>query len=385
MPAPPSALPSALPTLPPAAAGNTLRTDEAHRLTIAQSHARSAALGVRPGAAPEHTPLPAADLAIARERNRRLFDHAAPVMEMLYEHVVHSQSMVVLTDAAGVVIHSIGDDSFLQRAARVALQPGALWSEAAKGTNAIGTALVEEAPVLVHAHEHYVRANHFLTCTAAPILDARGQVLGVLDCSGEHRSYHPHTMALVKMSARMVENAWLADNPRHVLRLHLHPRAELIGSLMEGIVAVAADGRIAGANRAALELLHLAGPALRRHTLGSLFGITLGQLADHFRSPLATPLHLHTGLPAAEAPAPLYAVARFNARGWAQGLAEPVEPAAASLPPATPTPVQSLDALTSAAVREALAQAGGNVTQAARLLGISRSTLYRKLRDTPGA
>ncbi|MCE2916973.1 MAG: GAF domain-containing protein, partial [Rubrivivax sp.] len=213
MPAPPSALPSALPTLPPAAAGNTLRTDEAHRLTIAQSHARSAALGVRPGAAPEHTPLPAADLAIARERNRRLFDHAAPVMEMLYEHVVHSQSMVVLTDAAGVVIHSIGDDSFLQRAARVALQPGALWSEAAKGTNAIGTALVEEAPVLVHAHEHYVRANHFLTCTAAPILDARGQVLGVLDCSGEHRSYHPHTMALVKMSARMVENAWLADDP----------------------------------------------------------------------------------------------------------------------------------------------------------------------------
>ena len=37
--------------------------------------------------------------------------------------------------------------------------------------------------------------------------------------------------------------------------VHLHPRAELIGSLMEGIVAVAADGRIAGANRAALELL----------------------------------------------------------------------------------------------------------------------------------
>ncbi len=377
-------LPAPVPALGAASrrGAGPLQADPAHRETIARSHARSSALGVRAQDQPEHSALPAADLAIARERNRRLFDHAAPVMEMLYEHVVHSQSMVVLTDAAGVVIHSIGDDSFLQRAARVALQPGALWSEAAKGTNAIGTALVEEAPVLVHAHEHYVRANHFLTCTAAPILDARGQVLGVLDCSGEHRSYHPHTMALVKMSARMVENAWLADDPRHVLRLHLHPRAELIGSLMEGIVAVAADGRIAGANRAALELLHLAGPALRRHTLGSLFGLTLGQLADHFRSPLATPLPLHTGLPAAGAPAPLYAVARFNARGWAQGLAEPAEPATA--PPPLSAPVQSLDALTSAAVREALAQAGGNVTQAARLLGISRSTLYRKLRDTPG-
>jgi transcriptional regulator of acetoin/glycerol metabolism len=257
------------------------------------------------------------------------------------------------------------------------------WSESTKGTNAIGTALIEEVPTLVHADEHYMHANHFLTCSAAPILDPRGNILGVLDVTGDHRSFHQHTMALVKMSARMVENAWLADDPRHVLRLHLHPRAELIGSLMEGIVAVAADGRIAGANRAALELLHLGGPALRRHTLGSLFGITLGQLADHFRSPLATPLHLHTGLPAAEAQAPLFAVARFNARGWAQGLAEPTEPAAVSLP--TTAPVQSLDALTSAAVREALAQAGGNVTQAARLLGISRSTLYRKLRDTPGA
>ncbi len=376
----PGPLPGPLPAAGAASRGaaRALQADPAHREAIARSHARSSALGVRAQDQPEHSTVPAADLAIARERNRRLFDHAAPVMEMLYEHVVHSESMVVLTDAAGVVIHSIGDGCFLQRAARVALQPGAVWSEAAKGTNAIGTALVEETPVLVHAHEHYVRANHFLTCSAAPILDARGQVLGVLDCSGEHRSYHPHTMALVKMSARMVENAWLADDPRHVLRLHLHPRAELIGSLMEGIVAVAADGRIAGANRAALALLQLAGPALRQHTLASLFGCTLAQLADHFRSPLATPLRLQAG----DWAAPLQAVARFNARGWAQALAEPAEPAA---PPAASTPVQRLDALTSRAVHQALAQAGGNVTQAARLLGISRSTLYRKLREAPGA
>ncbi|KPF42213.1 hypothetical protein IP80_20820, partial [beta proteobacterium AAP65] len=95
--------------------------------------------------------------------------------------------------------------------------------------------------------------------------------------------------------------------------------------------------------------------------------------------PLAPPLRLQAG----EAAAPLHAVARFHARGWAQGLAEPIEaPGAAAVPEAS-TPVQSLEALTSAAVHQALAQAGGNVTQAARLLGISRSTLYRKLRDTP--
>jgi transcriptional regulator of acetoin/glycerol metabolism len=117
--------------------------------------------------------------------------------------------MVVLTDATGTILHSIGDDDFLGRATKVALAPGANWSEQAKGTNAVGTALIEEVPTLVHADEHFMHANHFLTCSAAPILDPRGNILGVLDVSGDHRSYHQHTMALVKMSARMIENHWL--------------------------------------------------------------------------------------------------------------------------------------------------------------------------------
>ena len=56
-------------------------------------------------------------------------------------------------------------------------------------------------------------------------------------------------MGLVKMSARMIENHWLADDFRQLMRLHFHSRPEFIGTLMEGIVAVARDGRIVGANR----------------------------------------------------------------------------------------------------------------------------------------
>jgi transcriptional regulator of acetoin/glycerol metabolism len=163
-------------------------------------------------------------------------------MEMLFEQIVDSQSMVLLTDAAGTVLHAIGDSAFLSRAARVTLQPGANWSEAVQGTNAIGTALIEEVPTLIHADEHYVRSNQFLTCSAAPILDPRGNILGVLDVSGDQRGYHQHTMALVKMSARMIENHWLADDHRQALRLHFHPRPDFIGTLVEGIVAVSPEG-----------------------------------------------------------------------------------------------------------------------------------------------
>ena len=316
----------------PIASGLKLGPD--HVDAIDQSHERCAALGVSRIERPDHSPLGRSDLTVVRERNLRLHDHAAPVMEMLYEQIVNTESMVVLCDATGTIIHSIGDDDFLERASKVALQPGVNWSESTKGTNAIGTALIEEVPTLVHADEHYMHANHFLTCSAAPILDPRGNILGVLDVTGDHRSFHQHTMALVKMSARMIENHWLTDDYRNVMRLHFHSRVEFIGTLMEGILAVAADGKLVGANRGALEQLGLSGAALRMHSLTTLFGTTVGALVDRFRSPLATPMpvqlnggrqfHIH---------------ARFNWPVWAS-LSEALTGSAAAQAPSAGT-VQS--------------------------------------------
>ena len=53
------------------------------------------------------------DLNVARERNQRLYAHAAPVMHMLFEQIVNTESMIVLTDAQGTILHSVGDDEFL--------------------------------------------------------------------------------------------------------------------------------------------------------------------------------------------------------------------------------------------------------------------------------
>ncbi len=269
---------------------SSLHLPSAHVALIDDSHERCAALGLSRFESPDLSPISMSELAVLRERNQRLYAHAAPVMEMLVEQIETTQSMVVLCDATGTVIHAIGDDDFLARADKVALAPGANWSESSKGTNGIGTALIAEQPTLVHADEHFVHANHFLTCSASPIFDPRGNMLGVLDVSGDQRSYHQHTMALVRMSARMIENHWLSDDYRHVMRLHFHGRVDFIGTLKEGILAVTAEGRIAGANHSALELLGQSGAALRMQSLPAVLGVTVGQLVDHFRSPLATPI-----------------------------------------------------------------------------------------------
>jgi transcriptional regulator of acetoin/glycerol metabolism len=301
---------------------------------IQQSHQRCAALGVTRIGRPDFDPLMRSDLCVARERNQRLFTHAAPVMEMLFEQIVDTESMIVLTDAQGTILHSVGDDEFLQRASKVALSPGVNWAEQSKGTNAIGTALFEETPTLVHAAEHFMHANSFLTCSAAPIFDPRGNMLGILDVSGDHRSYHQHTMGLVRMSARMIENHWLSDDCASRMRLHFHSRAEFIGTLLEGILVVGPDGRILGANRSALDQLGMSCAALRMHSITSLLGTTVAAVFDHFRAPLAMPMQLRLAdgrqfhvSARLQAPAPVFA-------GLGSGTATPAAADAAPAPAA---------------------------------------------------
>ncbi len=301
---------------------------ERHAETIQQSHERCLTLGLNRTDRLDFPTLSRNELALARERNHRLYLHAAPVMETLFSQILDSQSMVVLTDANGTILHTIGPDAFLQRAAKVALSPGVNWSESTKGTNAIGTALIEELPTLVHGAEHFINANHFLTCSAAPILDPRGNILGVLDVTGDQHTFHPYTLGLVRMSVRMIENHWFSDDHRNVGHIYLHARPEFLGTLTEGILAVNPDGRIMGANRGAQEQLGMSSAALRMHTVTSLFGATMGALTERFRSPQAAAMLVET-----VSGRQLHLRARFNWPVW-----HSLSDAAADAVEATPAP-----------------------------------------------
>lgn len=265
---------------------------------ISTSHRRSEQYGLHPDSRPDFSPLCRAELSSLLEGNRLLYNHALPVMETLYQQIVNTHHMVLLTDAQGVIVHALGDADFLEKANRVALTPGVTWSEASKGTNAIGTTIAEQAPATVHADQHYLAANHFLTCSAAPILDHRGQVVGVLDVSGDRRSFHQHTMALVRMSALMVENQLFSAAFEDAITLHFHARSEFIGTLMEGIASFTPGGRFLAANRAAQFQLGLSTNALQAHSFSSLFDLPVSALYDHYRAaaPGLLDLCMHNGV-----------------------------------------------------------------------------------------
>ncbi|KMZ12532.1 Transcriptional activator of acetoin dehydrogenase operon AcoR [Candidatus Burkholderia humilis] len=296
---------------PIGAAGAALQT--AHVDVIHASHERSATFGLYSSMRPEYAVLTGADFAEKIDESRALFTHALPVMETLYAQIANTHSMIALTDASGLILHSLGDDDFLARAQKVALRAGAVWSEEHQGTNAIGTTIAAREAVTVHGDQHYLQANHFLTCSSVPILDPRGNLSGVLDVTGDRRGYHQHTMALVKMSGQMIENRLIASTFSDGLRIHFHSRPEFIGTLMEGIAAFDLDGRLLSANRSAQFQLELG--RLRAQTLASLFGVNTDELIARVGEP-ASPLQLHSGVG-------MFASVEFHARAAAPVIRKP--------------------------------------------------------------
>jgi transcriptional regulator of acetoin/glycerol metabolism len=265
---------------------------------IEASWKRSQLFGLECRASQDMDPLTGLRLADVRDRNLVLMRHARPVMETLYEQIVDTQSMVVLTDASGLILDSLGGDDFLPRAEKVALRPGVVWSEQSKGTNAIGTAIAEQKSTLVHGPEHFLSANHFLTCSAVPLLDPYGETVGVLDVTGDWRGYHRHTMALARMSGQLIENHLFAGAFPHALTIHFHTRAEFVGTLCEGMVAFDLEGKAVAANASGLFQLGISRTELLTKTLTALFGTAIGSLMRHSRlhgGDLLT-MTMHTGV-----------------------------------------------------------------------------------------
>mgnify|MGYP000090068737 CR=1 FL=1 len=282
----------------------------------ARSQAHGLALQGRPPGAPHAS---GAQLAQALEHRRTLLAQAQPVMAFLNEQIGDSGCLVMLADPQGMLLHALGDARFADRAARVALRPGAIWSEQWRGTNAIGTALADGVAVEVHGAEHYLERNGFLTCAAAPISDPQGVLLGVLDISGDRRGYHRHTLGLVRSGARLIEHQLFQARFGSGLQLRLHPQREGLGSVTEGLVALSEDGWVIGATRAALDLLGLRPQAIGALQLETLLGLDWRRL--------------RAGVPqllAREGEAPLWLRLDLGRQGraWVAAAALPADPLA---------------------------------------------------------
>ena len=238
--------------------------------------------------------LPREERLARKEQNLELVSFADAEMAHLYHQLAGSGYSIILTDRDGVLLDYYGDLSFRNAAFRTGLVLGAVWSEEHGGTNGMGTCLIERAPLIIHRDQHFFSRNIGLTCCAAPIFDYRGELVAVLDASGESDRAQQHTLVLVNMSAQMIENRLFLNRFRDGFVVRFHSRPELVGTWSEGIIAMDPSGAIAALDRNALFQLgfktaaELVGAPLER-----LFNISLPALVGRSQKKSFHPLPIY--------------------------------------------------------------------------------------------
>ena len=190
----------------------------------------------------------ASQLEQRRSEKEQLIRVARPFLRDLSYFVSGTDFQVVLTDENGLLLEVAGDARIVDRTRRVHLCPGADWSEACRGTNAIGTAIVEKAPVEISAWEHFRAENQFLTCSAAPIFDSLGKITGLIDVSGDFRQANPHTMGMVVSAVRAIESQLRLEDAANRLYAASRYSNALLHGITDGFVAIDAAGIVTEIN-----------------------------------------------------------------------------------------------------------------------------------------
>ena len=215
--------------------------------------------GMEPHGARATAVLEANQLRERQQKLGELLGVARAEMESLYDQIAGSGYAVILADADATILSTITDPTLKREFRHAGLWHGALWDEPHEGTNGLGTCVAERHAVTIHRDEHFMGYNLAMSCSGAPIIDANGGLLGVLDASSvncnDTRVIQRHTMALVNMSANLIARCHFLREFPHAWILRFHSRPEFVGLLHEALVAISGDGKILAVNESALTQL----------------------------------------------------------------------------------------------------------------------------------
>jgi len=291
---------------------------DAARSALAASWRRSGRLhALDPASRAPSQRMPMAMVAEAKERLGPLLRVAQISLDRLFLAVGGEGCSVVLADHEGVVVDRRGAPCDDSTFNAWGLWTGAVWSEKFEGTNGIGTCLVEHRTLTIDRDQHFFSRNVLLSCTTAPIFDEQGDLAAAIDVSSCRADLTQGFQNLISMVVADAARAIEAEN----FRLAFPDARILLTPAGEragaSLVAVDNDDLVVGATRAAR--------------------LTLGLNAQKLERP--TP------------------VADLIGRAHGDGV----------------------EAAERAALHRALARTGGNVSKAAAELGMSRSTLHRKM------
>lgn len=218
------------------------------RDVIYQSWLRSNSTGIKPEQCAAPTQASTSQARITKHDNSDLRRATQESLMHIGNMLSGAEAILLLTDRDGVILDTVGDTSTLDKANRINLRVGGIWSEEASGTNGIGTAIWAGQPVFVHGEEHFCEGMKAWSCACAPIRDPIDRtIIGAINLSGLTTIFQKHNAAFAATAAREIEIAL----EREQSILHLRLLETIIGTLPiqtgpapEGIVMVDRFGRL---------------------------------------------------------------------------------------------------------------------------------------------
>ncbi len=329
---------------------------------IVQSWERCLSMGFEPERKVEFDLITAANARRQKEANQLLDSAAHSTLVQLGLAIAQTRYFAILTNAAGVVVGTEGTIDRSDRRAALISRVGADLSEKAVGTTAIGATLAVQHHTWLHQGEHFFQDTHCYSCAGAPIIGPSGDCVGMLDVTGIDVPERPELVHLVASSARTIENALVLATP-HTLVVHLHWPGQHGGKDAEGLICLDDDGCVHALNPMARQMLGLGVHDTKSLHASDLFACAWSAFFDACTQGNTLQVPLWSGLQVcvrSSRAGKLSPKAR-SSRAMATGFTEPLKDHEVAL------------------IRHKVTQLKGNVAAAAKALGISRATVYRKL------
>ncbi|WP_309249409.1 sigma-54-dependent Fis family transcriptional regulator [Clostridium estertheticum] len=224
---------------------------------IKRSHARSVDYGIQKGTIFPQKMLKIEGRKDNISKNRKLLNAASRFMVTLYEFLKGSGFFIVLLDNECCILKIIGDEDVVEEALSLNMVVGAYMSENSIGTTAMGIAIKEQNPIQISEKEHFIVAYQRWTCSAAPIHDVDGTIIGLLNLTGGREKVQKHTLGLIVSAVKCIENQINVEYINNRLLETYQYMNTVVDSIYLGIYVINKDGILKTINKEACSILRI--------------------------------------------------------------------------------------------------------------------------------
>ena len=216
------------------------------------------------------------------KKNKELILMATPYMHRLYDFVRGSAFFAILCDSDGCILNVIGDENILSEAAKIKMIIGAYMDEIHIGTNAMSLVISEEVPIQISGEQHFIEAYHKWTCSAAPIKDLNGKIIGIIDLTGYIENVHPHTLGMVVAAADAIERMLEINKYNSLLEISKKRLETTFNSISFGILTCDLIGNITTMNKQVVRMFGYSENEMRKIKIPDLIH-NWNEIIEHLR------------------------------------------------------------------------------------------------------